>query len=304
MGRYYGLILRQESRVFAREVLKSSGMVPGIGNPHLLEPSQLPGSGCPPLRMNRPIVSAHLPTLEEGNSSRNPASLLLSGAGHGLLNRLTSISLAAETAELALEKQQPAVALRGILRLQESIGSFQRMLQDLLLANRLIDSRQVLEITSWESSFFRQWTSQVLRSFSEADQGRLKLAVNGAAASMTDAAVIEPLLFHLLSNALKFSNPGTEVELRFDSTAHGLSITVTDSGIGIPPNEQARVGEPFFRASNVGGRGGLGLGAFIVRALVSLHGGRVSWNSCAISGTQVCVLLAPPEAQDVGTPLS
>jgi signal transduction histidine kinase len=203
-----------------------------------------------------------------------------------------------------LEKQQPAVALRGILRLQESIGSFQRMLQDLLLANRLIDSCQVLEITSWESSFFRQWTSQVLRSFSEADQGRVKLAVNGAAASMTDAAVIEPLLFHLLSNALKFSDPGAEVELLFDSTSHGLAITVTDSGIGIPPAERARVGEPFFRASNVGGRGGLGLGAYIVRALVNLHGGCVSWEPCAKNGTQVHLFLAPPEALDGRTPLS
>lgn len=254
--------------------------------------------------MNRPIVSAHAPTLEEGKGSQNPASVLLSGAGHGLLNRLTSISLAAETAELALEKQQPAVALRGILRLQESIGSFQRMLQDLLLANRLIDSRQVLEITSWDSSLFRQWTSQVLRSFSEADQSRVRLGVNGTAASMTDPAVIEPLLFHLLSNALKFSNPGTEVELLFDSTAQGLAITVTDSGIGIPPAEQARVGEPFFRASNVGGRGGLGLGTCIVRALVRLHGGRVSWDPCPNHGTQVRVLLAPPEAPGVGTPLS
>ncbi len=254
--------------------------------------------------MNRPIASAHAPTIEEGKGSRNPASVLLSGAGHGLLNRLTSISLAAETAELALEKQQPAVALRGILRLQDSIGSFQRMLEDLLLANRLIDSRQVLEITAWESSFFREWMVQALRSVPEADQGRVKLAVDGTAVSQTDPAIIDPLLFHLLSNALKFSDPTSEVELRFDATADGLGITVTDSGIGIPPAELARVGEPFFRASNVGGRGGLGLGTYIVRALVNLQGGRVTWEPGTESGTRVSLFLAAPKSTATPTALS
>lgn len=245
--------------------------------------------------MNHPIASAHSPTVEEGKGSRNPASVLLSGAGHGLLNRLSSISLAAETAELALEKQQPAVALRGILRLQESIGSFQQMLQDLLLANRLIDSRQVLEVANWEASFFREWTTKALRSLTEPDQCRVKLSVKGTAVSQTDPAMMESLLFHLLSNALKFSQPNSEVELQFDATAQGLAIRVTDSGIGIPPAELTRVGEPFFRASNVGGRGGLGLGIYIVRALVNLHGGRVTWEPGPEAGTRVNVFLTPPK---------
>ncbi len=237
-----------------------------------------------------------LPRGEPDQSRPSPAELL-SGAGHGLLNRLTSISLAAETAELALEKQQPAAALRLIQRLQENIGSFQQMVKDLLLSNRLLESRQVLEFSSWESPFLREWTTEVLRPFPEADRRRVVLELAGGPLARADRTIVPAVLGHLLGNALKFSAPQGAVEVRMEAREDGLGITVSDPGIGIPPAEVARIGEPFYRASNVGGRGGLGLGLFIVQGIAALHGGSMEISARPQGGTVVHVdLPAPPEA--------
>lgn len=236
------------------------------------------------------------PPRGEPDRSRPSPAELLSGAGHGLLNRLTSISLAAETAELALEKQQPAQALRLIHRLQENIGSFQQMVKDLLLSNRLLESRQMLEFSAWEAPFLREWTNEVLRPHPEADRRRVVLELAGGPLVRADRTIVPAVLGHLLGNALKFSAPQGVVEVRLEARADGLGITVSDPGIGIPPAELTRIGEPFYRASNVGGRGGLGLGLFIVQGIAALHGGSMQVTARPQGGTRVHVELpAPPD---------
>ena len=78
-------------------------------------------------------------------------------------------------------------------------------------------------------------------------------------------------------------------------------ITVTDSGIGIPPESQSRVFERFYRVdkSHSKASGGTGLGLSIVKHAVQLHGGTVSLNSELGNGTRVCVQLPRQHEQDV-----
>lgn len=92
-----------------------------------------------------------------------------------------------------------------------------------------------------------------------------------------DPARLATVFRHLLTNAHKFSPPGTAVAVRVRAADGKAVVSVRDEGVGIPPDELERVFEGFSRGSNLAGRdpGGLGLGLYICREIVGACGGRI-----------------------------
>ena len=90
---------------------------------------------------------------------------------------------------------------------------------------------------------------------------------------------LRQVLSNLLANAVKFSPEGSTVTLTARDEPEGLVIEVADEGIGIPPEDQAHIFDDFFRASNVEGINGAGLGLSIVKKIVDAHQGRIEVQS-------------------------
>jgi signal transduction histidine kinase/amino acid transporter/HAMP domain-containing protein len=109
---------------------------------------------------------------------------------------------------------------------------------------------------------------------------------------------LERLFFNLLSNAIKFTPSGGSVTVVTSATDRTVTITVTDSGIGIPEAEQGKVYERFYRGSNATDSliPGTGLGLAIAEAIVEHHGGRLTHSSAPGQGTIATVVL-PAVAQ-------
>jgi two-component system phosphate regulon sensor histidine kinase PhoR len=86
---------------------------------------------------------------------------------------------------------------------------------------------------------------------------------------------------NLLSNALKYSPEGSDIDVRVATEDGFIATAVTDHGIGIPRDEIPQLFERFHRARNVSSRyyGGLGLGLYIARAIVEAHGGEIAVES-------------------------
>ncbi len=107
----------------------------------------------------------------------------------------------------------------------------------------------------------------------------------------------EPLLArvfgNLVENAILYNQPNGYVTLKLRSDSAWAVITVTDTGIGIAPEEQAHVFEPFYRGerSSTLNREGAGLGLALVAHMVRLHGGAVEIKSTLGVGTSVIVRL-------------
>ncbi|GIF45443.1 hypothetical protein Axi01nite_97540 [Actinoplanes xinjiangensis] len=108
-----------------------------------------------------------------------------------------------------------------------------------------------------------------------------------------DPQRLRQVLDNLLSNAVKYSPAGGHTTLALTHDKHTVTMTVTDTGIGIPDNERHHLFDRFYRASNARHTAvpGTGLGLSIVRAITEAHHGTVTLNDLPDAGTSFTVRL-------------
>ena len=114
---------------------------------------------------------------------------------------------------------------------------------------------------------------------------------------MADERRLKQVVFHLLSNAIKYSMGGGKVVLGAERGPDGLSLWIEDQGIGIDEADRASVFERFQRGSRPDASHGAGLGLAMVKSFVGLHGGEVRFDPDREIGLRVDVFLptAPPQ---------
>ena len=110
---------------------------------------------------------------------------------------------------------------------------------------------------------------------------------------VADKRAVNQILLNLLSNAIRFTDRGGKVAISVRAEATAVIFVIEDSGVGIKEEDLARLGEPYFQARTSYDRrhGGTGLGLFIVKGLVRLHGGEMHFSSRVGEGTRVTVRL-------------
>jgi signal transduction histidine kinase len=108
-----------------------------------------------------------------------------------------------------------------------------------------------------------------------------------------DRMQLERVLDNLLSNAVKFTEDGGEITVGLETDGSYARLTVRDTGIGIPVEEQPGLFQKFFRSTTAQAKAiqGAGLGLSIVSGIVASHGGRVGVESGHLQGTTFTVLL-------------
>jgi signal transduction histidine kinase len=119
---------------------------------------------------------------------------------------------------------------------------------------------------------------------------------------VTDASRCQQILGNLVSNALKYTPAGGTIRLGASADAHNWSVTVSDTGPGIPPEAAGQIFEPFFRLARDEHSGveGSGLGLAICRELVQQLNGAIQVESALGAGTTISVcfpLMATPAAE-------
>jgi signal transduction histidine kinase len=103
---------------------------------------------------------------------------------------------------------------------------------------------------------------------------------------------IEELITNLLGNAIKYSDPGTVVNLSVNTGENQILVEIQDQGQGIPSSEQELVFEEFYRGSdNRVASDGTGLGLAIARKIVETHNGKIWLDSTEASGSKFCFTL-------------
>lgn len=143
----------------------------------------------------------------------------------------------------------------------------------------------------------------VQRSIKELDgfaaERRIQVKANlpaGLPRVLADSDRLQQVLVNLISNAIKFSNPGGEVLVTASTDGREVWIRVEDQGPGIPPEHQREIFEKFHRVDNAATRrtGGTGLGLAICKALVAEHGGQI-WVESEVGKGSAFIFSLPVE---------
>lgn len=111
-----------------------------------------------------------------------------------------------------------------------------------------------------------------------------------------DPAWLHQLFANLVHNAVKYTPKGGHVRITCEAQPDALVVRVADDGIGIPPEEQARVFEPFHRVRGPESAPGAGLGLALAREIARAHGGRIDLESRPGEGSTFSVRLPRPGA--------
>ncbi len=115
--------------------------------------------------------------------------------------------------------------------------------------------------------------------------------------TVADRRAMKQILLNLLSNAMKFTNAGGKVEVRARRVNGAVTLTIADSGIGIPKSALQKIGQPFEQVQSqyAKSKGGSGLGLAISRSLAHLHGGAMRIYSVEGKGTIISVRIPDRE---------
>jgi len=215
---------------------------------------------------------------------------LLSMASHEFRTPLAAILSSAELIghygdKIGADEQRSIMA-----DLVAAARRMQLMLEDMLTlgqaeAGRLAFQPQPADV----EALCRQVLAEVRSA--QGDGHVLMLQAACAGLRDVDARLLHYILGNLLTNACKYSPPGSEVLVRLDAGPAEVRLEVIDQGMGIPEADVPHLFESFHRGGNAGNRPGSGLGLAIVKRCVALHGGQVSVVSKLGAGSRFCVTL-------------
>ncbi len=213
--------------------------------------------------------------LSEAHEAIRVRDDFLSIASHELKTPLTPLSLHLQVMQQRAAAGQPipsALVEKTLTQVKRMSG----LISDLLDVSRIEAGRLELELKSVP---LRELVREVVADFRpisthhviECDEPAEEVIVQG------DRGRLAQVLTNLLENAIKYSPTGGLVRVMVSRGPSEVVVSVADSGIGIPADQQVHLFERFFRARNapISGFGGLGLGLYICRDIVERHGGRI-----------------------------
>ena len=223
--------------------------------------------------LEREVLGAEASAAHLESERERLRSALLSSVSHDLRTPLAAI----EGSATALLDGAPleAEARRELLEtIQEEAERLGRRVRNLLDMTRL-ESGAVEVRAEWQP--LEEVVGAALAQMERRLEGRPVTTRLDAAPPMVllDAVLIEQVLVNLLENALKYSPPGSPLEVTADREADAVAVKVADRGPGIPPGEEELIFGKFYRARGERETAGVGLGLAICRAIVDAHGGRI-----------------------------
>jgi signal transduction histidine kinase/ActR/RegA family two-component response regulator len=179
---------------------------------------------------------------------------------------------------LRMGRLDPAGVARAVDTIERSASALAQIVDDVLDVSRIVRGQLRLDVRPVELVPVIEAAVDAVRPAAAARQIAIGLVLMpGAGQVAGDPGRLQQVVWNLLSNALKFSSPGSRIEVRLDREGGDVVITVKDTGAGIDPDFLPHLFQRFRQADSSSTRthGGLGLGLAIVRDLVEAHGGQV-----------------------------
>ncbi len=203
----------------------------------------------------------------------------------------TPLAVIQANIEMLKVKQTPKLLDLGLSTMEEEVDRLNTMIMDMLELKKLTTGRRNFHLSKVD---FVQLITELVKEYQESQTNSVEIKfdlIGEADSFQADYSLIRYICSNLLGNAVKFSKPGSLVQVSLEFSDDWLEMNFIDHGIGIPKEDQAKVFQSFFRASNVGNVQGTGVGLSIVSEFVKLHKGKIKLESEEGEGTVFTVSL-------------
>ncbi len=232
--------------------------------------------------------------LEKEKELGEMKSRFVSMTSHEFRTPLTTIQANAEILSIKIH-DKPAISIEKIEkhlnRITTEVSRLTQLMDDILIMGRLESGKIIYDPAEVDIKTLIQNLLQERDIYINEDRTIQFSCLGEERMFFGDQNLLRHAISNLISNAFKYSKgcPSPEIQLSFRTDR--ITIAVKDYGIGIPVEEQPRLFDSFFRATNVGNIQGTGLGLIIVKQFIEIHQGSVMVDSAENKGTRIIVEL-------------
>jgi two-component system phosphate regulon sensor histidine kinase PhoR len=218
----------------------------------------------------------------------------VANVSHELRTPLASLKALTETLqEGAIDDPQAAKMFLG--RMQVEVEGLSQLVQELLELSRIESGRVALRRETTDVvQLVRQAAERLQPQASRQGIGLTVQAEPGLPELSIDGDRVQQVIINLVHNAIKFTPPGGRVTVATRASPEGVEVSVSDTGVGISPEDLPRIFERFYKGDRSRSGGGTGLGLAIAKHTIQAHGGRIWAESTPGRGSTFTFLLPVP----------
>lgn len=234
------------------------------------------GAGMFVIMVHHGRVAARGAAYQQAATARQEALAVVS---HELRNPLNTVALGSlallNSIPTMFDETQGEMLRRHLERIRRAAGLMNQLIRDLLESAKLQMGHVRLELRECDVQEIVDQTIDLIGPMAGEKSIRIKRGVApGVTSVRADPTRLTQVLSNLLTNAVKFTPEGGVIEVQADPSREDVQFRVCDTGPGIPEDELPHIFDPYWQAQRTE-KMGTGLGLFIAKSLVELHGGTI-----------------------------
>jgi signal transduction histidine kinase len=213
----------------------------------------------------------------------------LASVAHDLEGPLTLVVAYGELLRLSKSGDAREIAQRALPGMERAARRIQRLVNDLLIVARIGARR--FDVNPAPMDLIELLQDVVERQQGTTQEHEITLDAPADLAGEWDRERLADLFANLIANAINYSLDGGEIRVVVDEVGDGVIVKVVDRGVGIAPEQVPQLFQPFSRLDLEPTTKGAGLGLYIAKTIVELHGGRIWVKSEPGQGSTFAVAL-------------
>jgi signal transduction histidine kinase len=200
-----------------------------------------------------------------------------------LMRKIKSLGVKEESIDKSLERIKSGISrMNGLIHSTLNLAKMENGQNSIKVEKNIFDLKAfIFDIIEKNSNLATQKNIKILTKIDD-----LPSQFNG------DQKLLDHSITNIISNAVKYSKDNSVVKIIAKTGVKKLAIKVVDQGIGIPKEDLANIGQKFFRAKNTLSVAGTGIGLYLTKYFIELHGGEIKIESEVNVGTSVTVILS------------